>query len=164
MVTDREGLREYSEAVLRELYRVAREEKRGRHDAIRTSDLVQDIFLRIEPKWRDGDPLEALVPLAATVARHLLIDYWRRGKPQLVPPEHFEDATRACRTFGIDPIDFQDYVAELDERDRRVLDLRVFAGYSQEEIATALDETVYFVSGSLRRAESRLRVLENDDS
>ena len=161
MPTEHDGLRDYSEAVLRALYRVAREEKRGRSAAVRTSDLVQDIFLRIEPKWRDGDPLEALVPLAATVARHLLIDYWRRGRPQLVAAEQFEDATRACRRFGIDPLDLQEYVETLAERDRRVLDLRVFAGYSQEEIAAALGETVYFVAGALRRAETRLRRLED---
>lgn len=149
----------YAEAVLCELYRIVREEKRPGDDAVRTSDLVQDVFLRIEPAWRRGEDLESLIPLAATVARRLLIDYWRRRKPQLLPGEVFEKATLACQDLGIEPLDFEAYMAELGERQRSVLDLRLFAGYSRDQIAAALSESAYFINQTLKEAESRLETL-----
>lgn len=157
--SDAEGLRAYSEAVLREVYRIAREEKRSRSTVERTSDLAHDVFLRIEPYLRRREPVEALVPLAATIARRLLIDYWKKGRPQLVPHEFFESAARDWEDAGIRPGELEEYLETLDEDQRRVIDLRLLAGYSQRDIAHALDASEYFVAKTLKSAEARLRTL-----
>ena len=64
-----------------------------------------------------------------------------------------------CHDLGIEPLDFDAYLTELSERERSVLDLRLFAGYTREQIATALSESMYFVTQTLKDAEARLQTL-----
>lgn len=159
MATDG-ALRSYYERVLQELTRVVRELRGMRDRSMRTSDVVQDLCLRLLPQLEGRQEPADLVPLAATAARRLLIDAHRkrqRRDEKLLPMEVLCDASRALRdAAGIELVELHEYLESLGERSARVVDLRLFAGLSRAEIARASGETQHFVRETLKTARADL--------
>lgn len=157
------ALRSYYERVLDQLRRVVQELRGLRDGSMRTSDVVQDLCLRLLPQLRRREGPAELVPLAATAARRLLIDAARkrqRRNERLLPPDVLQDASRAlCDATGVGLADLHEYLESLGERAARVVDLRLFAGLSRAEIARAAGESEHFVRETLRAAALHLERL-----
>lgn len=146
-------LSRYYAAVLTMLRRVVDDLRRPPGAAARTSDIVQETFLRLVPQLADGERPEDLIPLAATVARRFLIDAARRRSPHLVPQEVLDGALRTLgETTGVEALDLEEYLEALEPAARRVVELRLFAGLSLAEIEQASGATEYFVKTTLKAA------------
>ncbi len=157
-----DSLRSYYETVLAMLERVAREQRGRKNPSIRTSDVVQEIYLRLAPQLRRRESVESLVPLAATVARHWLIDRARKHVTPHLPHELLEGAARSLRRDGIEPLDLEIFLDSLPDRGRAVVDLRIFAGLDQKEIIHITGETEYFVKTTLKQAKRELVRLDTE--
>ncbi len=144
------------------LEQVAREQRGRKNPSIRTSDVVQEIYLRLEPQLRRKETVESLVPLAATVARHWLIDRARKHQIPHLPHELLEGAARSLQREGIEALDLESFLETLPERGRAVVDLRIFAGLDHKEIEQVTGETEYFVKTTLKNAKRELIRLDQE--
>ncbi|MEM7204785.1 MAG: sigma-70 family RNA polymerase sigma factor [Planctomycetota bacterium] len=162
------ALRAYYEDVLTTLRRVIRELRGLRGPATRSSDVLQDLCVRVLPQLQRREPSVALVPLAATAARRLLIDAarkrQRRGE-RLLPPDRLDAATTALREAGgVEVAELHEYLESLEETAAQVVDLRLFAGLSRTDIARAIPAPESYVRAILARARADLLALARPQS
>lgn len=160
--TAHDPIETYYESVLAMLRRVAAElcNDAGR---ARQSDVVQEVFLRLQPQLDRREAPESMVALASTIARRWLIDSTRKLHSELVDPVVLEAAREGVTRFlGVDLLDWNDYLDTLEPRERHVIDLRLFAGLSVEESAHCSNETVYFVRETLSSARRALERLQRN--
>lgn len=112
-----------------------------------TTALVHEAYLQLVPQatasWRDRAHFFAV---AATVIRHVLIDYLRktgadkRGGSAIHVPLHEELAGEEGRMVDLLALDEAlEALAEKDARLRDVVECRFFAGMTMKETAEALD-------------------------
>jgi RNA polymerase sigma-70 factor (ECF subfamily) len=131
-------------------------------------DLLQELFLRIWNRRRDFDAGRGtLGTWLLSIARNLAIDYVRsaqarfntRLRPidqtaspsfsyQTSEPESVIDNARAVR----------EAFADLNDNQRKVLELAYFEGFSQTEIAAKLHEPLGTVKSWMRSALGRMRL------
>jgi RNA polymerase sigma factor (TIGR02999 family) len=160
----RESLGRVVSDLYAELRRIAHRHLQRRAHAfettLATTALVNEAYLKLadqsSPQWRDDGHFLAL---ASRVMRHILIDRARArlagkrggGRARVT----LEDETQVSdRSLG-ELIDINEALAVLetvDARLARVVNLRFFAGYSEEEIAEALHVTVRTVQRDWKKA------------
>jgi RNA polymerase sigma-70 factor, ECF subfamily len=123
-------------------------------------DLAQEAFARAVERWPIGSQ-DDVARWLATVGMRLAIDELRRRKRWGFLRLHETDASWAIRT---DP-DLWRAISSLDPRTRAALLLTVLDGYTQDEVAAALDVPRGTVASWLSRGRDRLRpiVAENPD-
>lgn len=131
----------------------------SREDA---EDLTQQTFERALRAWSRFDPERA--PLGVwlmTIARNLLIDFYRRNRA--VRHESLDDVEEERLgseapdpDLGIDP-ELAEALAELSPRDREVIALRFGADLTGPEIAELADLSLANVQQILSRSLRRLR-------
>ena len=128
-------------------------------------DLVQELFIRVWNRTHDFDPNRGSLGVwIVSMARNMGIDYIRsahvRFTQRLQPietvnaisdqrhdPESTYDENRAVRTA----------FALLNERQKQVVELAYFEGFTQTEIASRLHEPLGTVKGWMRSALRSLR-------
>lgn len=104
-----------------------------------------------------------------TIAHNVIVDVWRRRRPQVsldaqgeeVFPARFIDTGKSPEDLAIDAESgrsVRDLLAQLPERQRQVVELRL-AGLSSNEVANALDLTVAAAKSLQFRAYRALREL-----
>src|SRR5690606_1221591 len=135
--------------------------------------LINEVWLRLAQADRlSFETREAFLAFAATVVRHILVDYARkrlakkrgggRATVDIDPNECGED----CWAEQI--LELEDELsrlAQLHPRSARVVELRFFAGLEMEEIATQLGVTARTVRNDWATARAWLRVrLDPEDS
>jgi RNA polymerase sigma-70 factor, ECF subfamily len=130
-------------------------------------DLLQELFIRIWNRCRDFDPQKgALGVWIISIARNMGIDYIRSAQARFstrlrsidrMDPLHF--LQRGAEPESV--IDRQRMVsaalANLNDNEKRVLELAYFEGFSQSEIAARLQEPLGTVKSWMRSALGRLR-------
>jgi RNA polymerase sigma factor (TIGR02999 family) len=132
---------------LRKLARVYMRRERPDH-TLQPTALVNEAYLRLieqhRVRWRNR---AHFFGIAAQCMRRVLLDYGRRRKAH----KRFQDAVtfdEALLKPAADPMAFEalaealDALAALDPRQAKVVELRVFGGLSNEEVARALDVSV----------------------
>ena len=147
-----------------ELRRIAHRHLRRRAQAfdttLATTALVNEAYIKLadqsSAQWRDEGHFLAL---ASRVMRHILIDRARArladkrggGRARVTLDD---DAYVSDRSLGelLEINDALDRLESVDERLARVVHLRFFSGYSEEEIAEALHVTVRTVQRDWRKA------------
>ena len=150
-----------------ELRRIARRQL-GRERAGHTLEptaLVNEVYLRLvdvqQVEWRDRLHFFAI---ASRIMRRVLVDAARArqagkrgGGAPFVPLEEGDvrAAERAAHLLALD--DALEALAAVDARKGRVVELRVFAGLSLDETATALDVSPDTVTRDWKFATSWLR-------
>jgi len=162
---DRETLQALLPAVYEELRRVARRQRRrlspGR--TLDTTALVHEAYLKLSGQtegWR-GQP--HLLAAAARAMRQILVDYARQrrshkrggGQTPACLDEHAIADDQARSMMALD-LALRD-LASFDERLVRIVECRVFAGYSEEETAQALATSLRTVQRDWARARAWLR-------
>jgi RNA polymerase sigma-70 factor, ECF subfamily len=152
--------------VYRELRRLAasqmRKERRGH--TLQPTALVHEAYVKLVDQhvsWKDR---EHFFGVAARAMREVLIDYARRrgrkkrvGQNLEISMGSFEPsvAPRALDLLALDEALHR--LAGLDERQARLVELRVFAGLTVEETAKVLQCSAATVSRDFRHAEAWLR-------
>lgn len=134
------------------------------NDAAVAEDLTQETFLAAVRAIRAGEAIDSAVPWLFGIARHKLLDHYRRqarGRATLLPwrddaiatlaaPET-EPAAEAERTRLIDALD------RLPEPQRAALVLRHLDGLSVPEVAAALGKSVHAAESLLARGRAGLK-------
>ena len=131
-----------------ELRAIAHRQLRGERadHTLGTTGLVHEAYLRLVDQRRvDGHDRARFFALAAHVMRRVLVDYARRRGAQkrqgLAAPVTLDDAVAAADDqaeliLAID--EALSRLAELDPRQARVVEMRFFAGFTEDEAAELL--------------------------
>ena len=127
-------------------------------------DITQEVFMRYWQNLRKGEDFKNERAYLYTVARNLVIDWYRKKK---------ESSLDAIMETGVDfrgdgPTSITDHVEaaevleviqQLDETDREVLLLRYVEGFSPKDIAQQIGESANVVSVRIHRALGKVQDL-----
>ncbi len=126
-------------------------------------DLAQQVFVRVlttkTPYTPTGkDPLAYLF----TIARNILTDHWR-SEGRKAEHVEYDDTQAASLTYTPDGLDMDiaSLLRNLEDTDRKILELRFFHGLSSAEVATKLDLSPASVRQKQCRALKALRTNAN---
>ncbi|MCB1538482.1 MAG: sigma-70 family RNA polymerase sigma factor [Rhodospirillales bacterium] len=124
-------------------------------------DVVQETLLNVHTKFHSYDQSLPYVPWLRTIAHHKLVDHWRRRRfsgtvplddgaaETLAAPESDVAASNATLTL-------ERYLAALNAKQRRVVELARIAGKSMADIAQEMDISVADAKVTLHRALRKL--------
>ena len=126
-------------------------------------DLSQETFTRFWQALREGTVMRSERALLYTIARNLVIDWYRKRKEtslDVLTEDGREfagsDASEVIRTAEIE--EALQAVAALDEASKEVVLLRFVEGFSPQEIARLTGESANVISVRLNRAMKKVRV------
>lgn len=151
--------------------RYLRRERRGH--TLDPTGLVHEAFMRLVDQSRvDWQGKTHFLAVSAEAMRRILIDHARARKRTKRGKDWrrvaFDHVVSELTLLDTDIIDFRDALqklATLDARQARVVELRLFAGLSMEEIATVLEVSKRTVEGDWTHAKAWLRAeMGPDDS
>jgi len=122
-------------------------------------DLAQETFIRVYRHRYHYRPEAKFTTYLFTIARHVLIDYFRKNNRQPettneTVPEHMLAQENEPEGAAID---IEEALASLSERLRMVIVLRVMEGFTAEETAEILDVPVGTVKSRLHLGFRELR-------
>jgi len=159
---------ELFQRVYRDLHRLARHYlRRERPDhTLQPTALVNEAYLRlVNQRSKDWENRSHFIAVAAHVMRHVLVDCARKAKAQKrafgIAPDSIHEQMIAAH--GEDPnvvlaIDSAlRKLAEFDSRQAKIVELRYFAGLSNDEIAALLDVSISTVKREWTVARAWLR-------
>ena len=123
-------------------------------------DVTQESYLRATTAWRkDGLPDRPIAWLQ-TVARNLLVNHFRKRRPDLIDSTEIDTLLGAAPTDGSETAALVCWgLARLNARDARVLEAFHIDGRPIRSIAAALGDTEKAIEGRLRRARLALKKL-----
>ncbi len=138
---------------------------------LRPSDIVSELYLRLirdtSIEWRNGAHLFALM---ARTIRNILVDHARRYAGGKRPPPasrvSLEDVfvyTEDRSAFLLELNDVLNRLAQEDPRAAHIVEMRLFGGLSEQEIAAALDLAERTVRRDWQFARSWLQAQLNRD-
>ena len=122
-------------------------------------DILQEVYLRAVEVWDAGHPPRAALPWLKTLARHLLINYYRKHRPSLVDPAVLHDVVSATephtspRAVAL----IHCALARLPDRHARFIEAFHLDGRSMRKIAAAYGLSERAVEGRLARARKALK-------
>ncbi len=144
--------------------------KRACADLTEAEDAVQEIFLEL---WRSAGRFDASqgseVTFIMTIARRRLIDRFRRRRPQFDgrPVEELatrdRDHTEAAEVRD-EAAKAQRALLQLSAEQREVLELSIWQGLTQEQIAARTGKPLGTVKSHARRGLERMRDLLGRDA
>lgn len=123
------------------------------HDA---EDVLQNTMLELmkyADRYRKGTNANALI---LTIARHLAIDQLRKRK-KTVSLDTPEAAKIPAEKPDLSGVEVMDLLRVLDEEERQILLLRLYAGLSYQEIAMVMQITVLAAQKRYQRVIRKLR-------
>lgn len=152
-----------------ELRRIARRQLRGGHPGpLETTELVHELYLKMERQSRlDWAGRSHFFAIAARAMRQVLVDLARRRQSAKRGGEWIS-TTLTGELLAADPrpedvIALDEALETLDERQRQVVELRFYAGLTEEETAEALGVSARTVQREWLKARAWLyRTLYGD--
>jgi RNA polymerase sigma-70 factor, ECF subfamily len=128
-------------------------------------DLTAETFMAAVAALRRPDPPSVTVAWLIGVARHKLVDHWRRGERErrglaAVGPDEPDDPWREL----LDTSAAHSALAQLPGPQRAALALRYLDGLTVGEIADHLDRTVRGTETLLVRARAALRRIYREEA
>ena len=137
--------------------------RRERHaHSLRPTELVNEAYLKIAGD-ASADERTMFLGLAASAVRQVLVDHARRrlshkrGRGIRPVTLHEEDVVAGMPAVDVLDLDEAlDQLAQLDERQKAVVELRFFAGLNTEEIAALLGVSPRTVKALWRSARAWL--------
>jgi RNA polymerase sigma factor (TIGR02999 family) len=131
---------------------------------LQTTALVHEAWIRLAGSEAAPADRTHFLALAATTMRRVLVDHARKRRAGKRGGEgvrvDLDPSVAAPTDRGIDLIDLHDALealAAIDPRKARAIELRVFGGLEQSEIALALGTSLATVERDLRMAHAWLR-------
>jgi RNA polymerase sigma-70 factor (ECF subfamily) len=127
-------------------------------------DITQEVFMRYWQSLRKGEDLKNERAYLYTVARHLIIDWYRKKKEASLDALtdtglEFRDENAKSITTQSEIREILEVIEKLDEDDREALLLRFVEGFSPKEIAELLDESANVISVRIHRALKKVQEL-----
>ncbi|NEZ03629.1 sigma-70 family RNA polymerase sigma factor [Wenzhouxiangella sp. XN201] len=143
----------------------ARQLSRQRPDhTLQPTALINEAYLRLAGQdYENWQSRREFVLIAATVMRHVLVDYARQRTAQKRPQAKQQldiDDIDPGQAFGSELIAIDEVLEQLgaiDERQARIVELRYFAGLSMEETANTLEVSRSTVAREWRMARAWLK-------
>lgn len=131
-------------------------------------DLSQEVFTRFWQALREGTVMRSERALLYTMARNLVIDWYRKKKESsldALTDEGIEFMGEGASdvTIGAEMEEALRAVRELDEPSREALLMRYVEGLSPKDIAELTGESANAVSVRLNRAIKKVRTLLHAD-
>jgi RNA polymerase sigma-70 factor (ECF subfamily) len=131
------------------------------HDA---EDLLQEVAISVAQNYGDYDPTRPFIAWALGITRNHMLMYFRRYHRNRVKfsnelmasmERHFASIPEA----SLDPRReaLHRCINQLDDRRRRLIELRYSSGFSMEKIAEVIGKSIAATKGSLHRVR---RILE----
>jgi RNA polymerase sigma-70 factor (ECF subfamily) len=125
-------------------------------------DLTQETFMRLWQRMREGQKIEHEQALLYTIARNLVIDWYRKKKEQSLDAmmeagTDFAEEGGEGVTTTAEVREVLEVVNQLDLPSREVLLLRFVEGYAPHEIAKFLDTNANVVSVRINRAIKKVQ-------
>lgn len=125
-------------------------------------DITQEVFTRYWQQLRVGTDIGNDRALLYTIARNLVIDWYRKRKEQsldMLAEEGFEFASDDHGSIKqhAEMREVLDVIKTLDESSREALTLRFVDGFSPREIAALSGETANAVSVRINRALKKVQ-------
>jgi RNA polymerase sigma factor (TIGR02999 family) len=163
---DRAALDQLFTVMYDDLRRLARSRlaASGRHTLLDTSALIHEAYLRFEKAGQlQLNDKQHFLAYAATTLRNVVVDYVRKRSAERRGGEavHVTLNTDIAQTLGAEDAQILQVhealmtLAEVDERLVRVVEMRYFAGMTEQEIGQALGLT----ERTVRRDWERARLL-----
>ncbi len=127
-------------------------------------DITQEVFMRYWQSLRKGYVLQNERAFLYTIARHLVIDWYRKKKESsldVLTEAGIDFAGDGSKSIT-DQAEVREVLAviqELEESDREVLLLRFVDGFSPKEIAEMLEESANVISVRIHRALKKVQEL-----
>lgn len=142
----------------------ARQLSRQRPDhTLQPTALINEAYLRLAGQdYENWQSRREFVLIAATVMRHVLVDYARQRGAQKRPQAQQQldiDEVEPGQAFGGELIaidEVLDQLSAIDKRQARIVELRYFAGLSMDETASTLDISRSTVAREWRMARAWL--------
>jgi RNA polymerase sigma factor (sigma-70 family) len=140
-------------------------------DSLLAEAVVQEVFLAVWCQFERFDPRRArAVSWLLAIAHHKAVDavrreQLRRGEPAEQMAEIADERVDLVREawLGIQREQVRGAVASLTDRQREVIELAYYEGYSQAQLARILEQPLGTVKSRTQAALARLRAsLEND--
>ena len=128
-------------------------------DAALAEELAQETFYRATRAflgWRGGSAAAWLL----AIARNVLTDHARRGRPVSALPETLVDPSSSPEAGA----ELGDLLARLPPRERRVLELVYVDGYSHAEVAAMTGATPGAVKTAVWRARRQFQALYREEA
>lgn len=151
-----------------ELLRIARAHMRGQGNGhtLQATALVNEAWLRLRlPESPGWEGREHFLSVASRAMRSALIDHARRRRAEKRGGEHermpLDEILEHHAQQKLDLVALDDALrrlAELDERQARVVELHTFGGLGMQEVADALGISLATAERALRAARAWLRV------
>ena len=137
----------------------------GGADMAWCEDVVQEILLAVHLKRGTWDATQPLQPWVYAIARHKIVDaFRRRGRAVHLPVEDFAEALAA--EAGPDPFEAEDagrLIARLPERDAALLRCLALEARGHEECGARLGMSSGGLRVALHRALQRLARLRQEE-
>jgi RNA polymerase sigma-70 factor, ECF subfamily len=122
-------------------------------------DILQDVFIKIHSRIDTLQDSERLVPWLYQIARHTIIDYYRRRKPVIVLPElavveedPFEEEPAAQLAAGL-----HEFLTCLPEKYQRAVTLSELEGLKQADVAERLGISLSGAKSRVQRGRQLLK-------
>jgi RNA polymerase sigma-70 factor, ECF subfamily len=129
-------------------------------DVVVAEDLTAETFLAAVTASRQGSVTDVSVAWLVGVARHKLVDHWRRvarDRRNLAVAEQITDDLDDPWEQHLDTAVVHTAIARLSAHQRAALTLRYLDGFSVSEVAEYLDRSLHATETLLARARSALR-------
>jgi RNA polymerase sigma-70 factor (ECF subfamily) len=131
-------------------------------DARKAEDLASETFLQAVRSLRDGTIGQVTTPWLITVARHKLVDHWRR---EATAGRAMSSAAAQADERGalnewdarLDRLRAEEVLGRLTAQNRAALTLRYLDGLKVAEVAALLGRTVHATEALLVRARVAFR-------
>ena len=160
------------------LFDFIRRRVRTREDA---EDILQDVLLQLATSYSITEPIEKLTSWLFTVARNKVIDWYRKRKPESLPPDSenpsmplnldqilFDPTQNPDRVFARSMVwtELADALDELPDEQKEVFVMHELEGKSFKEIARITREPINTLLSRKRYAvlflRGRLQELYNE--
>ena len=153
---DRDALKIIHQYMNRQIYAVAYSVLR---DFSLADDIVQGTYVKILEKafsYRKGTNARAWV---LSVARNLAIDLFRHRRFEGTEETFADQAMRFDESAVVSSMEVKQALDRLDDEERQIITLKIYAGLRHKEIASLLGMTEEAAKKKYQRAAAKLREL-----
>ncbi len=153
---DRDALKIIHQHMNRQIYAVAYSVLR---DFSLADDIVQETYVKILEKafsYRKGTNARAWV---LSVARNLAIDLFRHRRFEGTEETFADQAMRFDESAVVSSMEVKQALDRLDDEERQIITLKIYAGLRHKEIASLLGMTEEAAKKKYQRAAAKLREL-----
>lgn len=127
-------------------------------------DILQDVFLKVYTNMDNLQDKQKLRPWIYQIARHSIIDYYRKGKPMGQLPDELPQTTEVNETNGNREMAncLRPLIRQLPDKYREAIELTEFEGLSQKQLSDKLGISFSGAKSRVQRGKRKLKEIISD--